>query len=196
MSKQMTDPAEAVLRVVENKAFYKSRFEAQVCGLYPSINPATQGRVASHHYLNSLLLSIPPDYAERTTQILARKLVDVEVNCPTPSEVRALAAQSALEAMGLSFNGLYQRAKHFLAIPPASSEIAGRWVEQLIYTTILYLTRERFGTTSESEWRAALTEVIFSADMPMMTYQVMSPTPAVVAEKRDFRSLIKKNDDC
>lgn len=177
MSKESPDPTELVLRVLEHKAFYKNRFEAQVCALYPQIDSARAGRSASVKYLTSLMMSIPSAHVATAASIMARTLVDSVELCPPPAELRQIAAQSALQAMGMTFATLYERAQHFFALPPSDPAIAARYIERLMFTTVVHLTRERFALASDEQWQAAVIEVMFSTTINLAAMPVKAEQP-------------------
>lgn len=180
---------ETILKVLEKKAFYEARFLKQILNLYPSV---TTARLAPLIYIREVMYRIPLDHQSATSAITARLLVDNYKECPSPTEVRAIIAEAVLLSFELTFDKLYERAKDFLAFPPTKKEIAERWLEKVIYTTVRTLTRERFVSVQPDEWRRTVTDVILSEIVELVAYEAETyAEPKSV--KHDFKSLLRPN---
>lgn len=182
----------AILAILESKSWYEQRFLKQVSSLYPNAdNPKFQKKMIPLMYLQDLLQKVPAASQADTCSLAAKLIVDGAKECPYPSEVRTYVADAALQVAGLTFDKLYERAKEFFAFPPTQQATADRWIEQIIYTTVKRITRERFALISAQDWQQAVAEVMLAPAVQLASYQV--PQEVVqTPTKHDFKSLLKK----
>jgi len=183
------DAASNILRVLEAKAFYKERFYKQIQAMYPTLGGDKNSRAAPLIHLRELLASVPDALTSDTAFHVKKYLVDVMKECPSPAIVLEVIAQSALKSANLDFDALYERAKKFLAFPPESQEVADRWIERIIYTTVSKIGRERFSVISPTDWQQEVTRIMMSGEL--RSYSVTQQKP-VEATRHDFKVLLKK----
>ncbi|CAE6794208.1 hypothetical protein R70006_04993 [Paraburkholderia domus] len=185
--------AHTVLRVLEKKAYFKHRFLEQVLALYKASPNSELPTLPASLYLGGLFSRMPESARAKAGDIAARHVVDDFEACPTPVEIRAVIAEATLASMGLSFESLAERAKLFLACPPTDQAVASRWPEQVIYTTVQRIGRERFVSISPEEWRREISQTIFGEGEALKTYCIPVSSP-LLKQKRDFRSLIANHE--
>jgi hypothetical protein len=194
-SSHRNEGAYTVLRVLEKKAYFKHRFLEQVLALYQSNSetPSAFPTLPASLYLGSLFNRIPEHLRVKVGNIAAKHVVDDFDGCPTPVEVRAVIAQATLESMSLSYESLAERAKLFLACPPTDQEIASRWPEQVLYSTILRIGRDRFTSIAPDDWKREVSQTVFGDGEVLKPYRVPVTTP-VQSERRDFRGLLSAHE--
>jgi len=192
-SNPIAEYVEPVLKVLEGKAFYPNRFLQQVKALYNQSTMAKVPRLAPSLYLMGLFAKIPEPLRAAVSSKAALLLVNQTKECPSPIEVRQFIAQAALENRGATFDSLYEQAKDFLVIPPAQQSVADGWLEQVIHTAILNISRERFAVVGEEQWRSTLTEVLLDPAIELSAYQVKSQELSPTIKPRAFRALIQAN---
>jgi hypothetical protein len=192
-SNPISEYVEPVLKVLEGKAFYPNRFFKQVKALYNQNTAVSAPRLAPSLYLMSLFAKIPESMRAGVSSKAALLLVNQTLECPSPIQVRQYIAQAALENRGTNFGSLYEQAKDFLVIPPAQQNIANGWLERVIHTAILRISRERFAMIDEDQWRATVTEVLLDPAIQLSAYQVKSPQPETAIKQRAFKTLIHTN---
>lgn len=180
---------QAVLRVLEKKAFFSHRFSEQVRALFKSEAAGNLPGLPASLYLASLLARLPDDILTKAADLAARAIVNDFSECPTPAEVRVVIAESAIAAMGVTFPALAERARLFVAQPPSRQEVANRWLERVLYTTVLRMGRDRFISISAADWRREICATLLTEADTLRTYQVPEAKP-VKPVRRDFKSLL------
>lgn len=184
---------EVILRVLEGKAFYANRFLKQVRSLYPNTGGEHFSKLAPILYINECTARIPEEHLADVYASVARWLVDRIKECPSPLELREMIAEAALASYGMTYATLYERAKDFLAVPPATQAVADRWLECVIYTTIRRVTRDRFIDLDPETWRKEVAHVILSESITLIAYQVTTQTSGP-RTKHDFKKLLARDE--
>src|SRR5690606_30756571 len=192
-NKAAPEGPELIVKVLEGKAFYRNRFLEQIEALYPATGGRRFPRYVPMLYLRAALSRIPEEHHDDVCRTVARMLVDDVAECPTPKEVRTMIAAATLSCYGLDFKKLYERAKDFLAIPPTDQSIADRWIEQVIYTTVLRMGRDAFVSVADDQWAAAVAETILSDNVALTAYQVVAKD-VITPAKLDYSKLLRRND--
>jgi hypothetical protein len=182
--------AQTLLKVLEKKPYYAHRFLGQVQALYGLVSTEGMPDITASLYLTALFARIPEDIQQRVGAIASAAVVNKVEGCPSPSELRSILGDAVLAAQGLSYAALIERAKLFLACPPTDQNIANRWPERVIYTTIRRVGRERFGSASPEDWQREVAETMFGDSESLTAYQVQVRRQ-ITPVKRDFHSLIK-----
>ncbi|CAJ6614464.1 Uncharacterised protein [Burkholderia pseudomallei] len=183
--------AHTVLRVLEKKAYFKHRFLEQVQALYQADSEHSLPTLPASLYLTALFARVPEGVRSKVAEIASRRIVNAFEHCPTPVETRTLVAEATLAALGLSFDQLAERAKLFMACPPTEQAVADRWVEQVIYTVLAHIGRDRFAAISQSEWKDEVSQTILGDAEALRAYQV--PTANQVSfVRKSFRELLPK----
>lgn len=191
-----TTGAHTVLRVLQCKAFYKHRFLEQVSALFDSSDSPIKPQLAASLYLGGLLAKLPEALRADVARSTAETLVAEYGECPAPSEVRVLLAAAALrfetQVSGDVFSAMAQLARLFLAAPPSDQVVANGWLQRVLYTASRRVGHERFLSLDVTEWRSAVTDVVFADESELEAYQVKT---AIKAEpiQRDFRALVRGN---
>jgi hypothetical protein len=189
---RVSQAAQAVLRVLARKPFFEHRFLGQVQELFGHSATAGATDITASLWLNSVFDRIPEDWREKAGARACTALVEQFDGCPTPTDIRTLMCDALLYVQGLSAAQLIDRAQIFFACPPVSQEVADRWTERLIFTTVTRMGREHFSFVSIDEWKRELCETIFGEESTLKAYQVQIAEP-INATRRDLRSLVVKN---
>ena len=189
---RISHAAQAMLRVLTRKPFFEHRFLGQVQELFGHSATAGATDITASLWLSSVFDRMPDDWREKAGTRACTALVEQFDGCPTPTEVRTLLCDALLYVQGLSAAQLIDRAQIFFACPPVSQEVADRWIERVIFTTVTRMGREHFSFTSGDEWKRELCETIFGEESALKAYQVRTNEP-VKTSRRDLRSLVVKH---
>lgn len=171
---------------LKSLVFYDQRFAKPLMGAYGGSE-----LVAPLSYLSSLFVRIPQQHEEEAARLALRRIVNEFEHCPSPSEVRSILADAVLKTQHLNFSSLYEKAKLFLAFPPKTDEVAGEWINKIIFSTIRHLGRERFMLTPPHDWATAVTDVIFG-EINLAQYEPTSKEP-LPSKHHDFKKLNDPN---
>ncbi|WP_199031659.1 hypothetical protein [Ralstonia sp. ASV6] len=179
--------AQAVLRVLAKKPFFQHRFQDQVRALYA--DTGTVSDLAPSLYLSALFTRLPDEARAASATLAAARIVNDYQECPSPAEVRSIIVDSVVSALGLTYAGLAERARLFVAQPPQSQDIADRWLERVLYTTIARIGFESFSNIAIADWQRELGVTMLSEPEAISSYQVRVERPPKV-ERRDFKTLL------
>ena len=180
--------AQVVLRVLAKKPFFTHRFQEQVRALY---NSETGGlpELPALLYLSALFARLPESVRETSAAQAAARIVNEHHECPSPADVRAIIADSVIASMGFTYAGLAERARLFVTQPPQNQEIADRWLERVLYTTMTRIGQEAFAAIAIADWQRELGATVLSEPESLRAYQVRTVRTPVV-ERRDFKTLL------
>ncbi|KVV07474.1 hypothetical protein [Burkholderia ubonensis] len=190
-AERMGAGAHTVLRVLEKKAYFKHRFLEQVQALYRADAEHSFPMLPASLYVTALFARVPEAIRSKVADLVSKRIVDSFEYCPTPVETRTLVAEATLAALEMSFEQLAERAKLFTACPPTEQAVADRWTEQVIFTTLSRIGRDRFVSTSPAEWKDAVSQTILGDADALRSYQVPRPE-AVSVVRKNFRELLPK----
>ncbi|MBN3729356.1 hypothetical protein [Burkholderia sp. Tr-20390] len=191
VAERMSSGAHTVLRVLEKKAYFKHRFLEQVQALYQADSEHALPTLPASLYLTALFVRVPVEVRSRVAELAAKRIVNAFEHCPTPAETRTLVAEATLAALDLSFEALAERAKLFTACPPTEQAIADRWVEQVIFTAMSRIGRDRLASISPAEWKDEVSQTILGDAETLRSYQVPHSDPVRLIRK-NFRELLPK----
>jgi len=174
---------------LQKMVFYDQRFAKHLSGLYPDVSVSR----APYSFISTLVERIPHDQRFNAVSVALQKIINSYDHCPSPKEVRLALAEGAIQACcKITFKQQMERARSFLAFPPQTIKEAQSWENQILFSAIKSLSRERFMSVDEPEWVAAVADVIFG-NRPLVTYQPESDSrPA--ATSRPFVELLRKRD--
>ena len=180
--------AQVVLRVLAKKPFFVHRFQEQVRALFNS-EAGGMPELPALLYLSALFARLPESVREASAAQAAARIVNDHQECPSPADVRAIIADSVIAAMGFTYAGLAERARVFAAQPPQNQEIADRWLERVLYTTITRIGQETFAAIALADWQRELGITVLSEQESLRAYQVRAARIPVV-DRRDFKTLL------
>jgi len=190
---QDTATIDRVVAALSGKRYYKHRFEEQVAALYPQ-STGTVEHVGIRLFVSELTTALPEGDRAKALGTLVRRAVNEWSECPTVAEFRSAFVDAALGVHKLNFRTLYERAKHFLAAPPTNQAIADRWIEQIIWTAVKLVTRERFADISPADWELAVIRVVTRDGVKPISYEAKAEASQPAFTKHDFRSLLLRHD--
>lgn len=186
---RVSPAAQALLRVLTRKPFFEHRFLGQVQELFGHSSAISATDITASLWLNSLFDRVPGELRDKVGSRACAALVDHYDACPTPTEIRTLLCDVLLSVQQLAAVGLIERAQTFFSCPPTNQDIADRWVERVIFTTVSRMGREHFTTVSVDEWKRALCDTIFGDETSLKSYQVLV-IPPLQTSPRNLRSLV------
>jgi hypothetical protein len=186
---RVSHAAQSLLRVLTRKPFFEHRFLGQVQELFGHSGTDGATDITASLWLSSVFDRMPDEWRDKAGSRACAALVEQFDACPTPTEVRTLLCDALLTVQQLSAAKLIERAQIFFAFPPVSQDVADRWVERVIFTTVTRMGREHFSFVSSDAWKRELCETILGEDSAMKAYQVRTVEP-LQASRRDLRSLV------
>lgn len=176
-----------LLSGLQKMVFYDQRFAKQLSGLYPEISP----KHAPFTFVSTLVERIPTEHRDTAVGAALQRIVASYDHCPSPKDVRLRLAEGVLKACCNSdFRQFAEHARYFLAFPPKTPEEASSWENQLAFSAVKALTRERFVAASDDEWASVVADVIFG-DRPMLQFEPDSAGRVPVVP-RQFSELLPK----